>query len=51
MNMSNDYIKLPTSDEEWKDELKDLIENFEFPCISAWDGFHVYISSKLKNFL
>ena len=49
MNMFNDYIKLPTSDEEWKDELKGFIENYEFPCAGAWDGFHVYISSKSKK--
>ena len=50
MNMFNDYIKLPTSDEEWKDELKGFIENYEFRCAGAWDGFHVYISSKSKKF-
>ena len=21
-----------------------------FPCVGAWDGFHVYVSTKLKNF-
>ena len=51
MNMYNDYIKLPTSDEEWNDEVKGFIENYEFTCIGAWDGFHVYISCKLKNIL
>ena len=49
MNIYNEYIKLPTSNVEWKDELKIFIENYEFPCIETWDGFHVYISSKLKK--
>ena len=49
MNIYNEYIKFPTSNVEWKDELKIFIENYEFPCIETWDGFHVYISSKLKK--
>ena len=24
--------------------------NWEFPCVGAWDGFHVYISTTVKNF-
>ena len=31
-------------------ELKNLIENYEFPCVGAWDGFHVYVCSKLKSY-
>ena len=31
-------------------ELRCFLENWEFPCVAAWDGFHVYISSNLKNF-
>lgn len=36
-------------------KLKGFIQNFEFPCIGAWDGFHAYINSKfhkhkLRNF-
>ena len=50
MTMYIYYSKLPTSEDEWKDELKGFIENYEFPCTGAWDGFHVCISSKLKNF-
>ena len=26
------------------------MENYELPCAGAWDGFHVYISSKLKSY-
>ena len=30
--------------------MKGFIENYEFPCIGAWDGFHVYMSIELKLF-
>ena len=35
---------MPENEDEWKEELKGFIENCEFPCVEAWDGFHVYIS-------
>ena len=44
------YFCLPRNEEEWKKELRCFLENWEFPCVAAWDGFHVYISSNLKNF-
>ena len=46
----DDYVKMPASDVEWETQLRGFIENYEFPCVGAWDGFHVYISSKLKSF-
>ena len=48
--MYDDYVKMPDSEEEWKAELIGLIENYEFPCVGAWDGFHVYVNTKLKSF-
>ena len=44
------YVTLPKAEEEWKSEVKGFIENYEFPCVGAWDGFHVYVSSKLTSF-
>ena len=44
------YVTLPKTDGKWESEVKGFIENYEFPCVSAWDGFHVYVSSKLKSF-
>ena len=44
------YVRVPETDEEWEHEVRGFVENYEFPCVGAWDGFHVYISSKLKNF-
>ena len=43
------YVRLPTTDEEWQNEIRGFLENYEFPCVGAWDGFHVYINSQLKN--
>ena len=42
--------EMPGGEQEWINELKGFIENYLFPCIGVWDGFHVYISSKLKSF-
>lgn len=44
------YVCLPKNNQEWRKELKSFLENWEFPCVGAWDGFHVYVSTKLKNF-
>ena len=44
------FVTLPKTDEEWDSEVKGLIENYEFLCVGAWNGFHVYVSSKLKSF-
>ena len=46
----DDYVVLPRNEEEWKNELNAFLENWEFPCVGAWDGFHVYISCNLKTF-
>ncbi|XP_028394424.1 protein ALP1-like [Dendronephthya gigantea] len=44
------YVYLPRNQSEWKEELRNFLENWEFPCVGAWDGFHVYVSTKLKNY-
>ena len=38
------YVRLPETDAEWETELRGFLENYEFPCVGAWDGFHVYIT-------
>ena len=42
-------VALPKTIEEWKEELKGFIESYSFPCIGAWDGFHVHVATRLKN--
>ena len=45
--MYDEYVKLP---DDWEVELRGFLENYEFPCVGVWDGFHVYIESKLKSY-
>lgn len=44
------YVTLPITDEDWEIEIRGFLENYEFPCVGAFDGFHVHISSKLKSY-
>ena len=44
------HVCLPTTDEEWQNEIRGFLEKYEFPCVGAWDGFHVYTSSQLTNY-
>ena len=44
------YVPLLTTDEEWQNEFRVFLENYEFPCVGTWDGFHAYINSQLKNY-
>ena len=44
------YVRLLTTDEEWQNEFRVYLENYEFPCVGTWDGFHDYINSQLKNY-
>ena len=46
----NIFVKLPRTIKEWEAELKAFLENYEFPYVGAWDGFHVYAKSKLKSY-
>ena len=39
----NQYVYLPRSDNEWEAEVHSILENYEFPCVGVWDGFHVYV--------
>ena len=49
VNLFEEYVKLPSTEQERINKIKGFIENYEFPCIGAWDGFHVHISSKLTT--
>ena len=43
-----EYVKLPETDDEWEAEVRGFIENYGFPALGAWDGFHVHVESQLK---
>ena len=45
-----EYVKIPETDAEWEAELRGFLEKYEFPTVGASDGFHVYISTKLKSY-
>ena len=45
----NENVYMPSSDKEWQTELRGFIENYEFPCVGAWDGFRIYTTTKLKQ--
>ena len=47
--LCDQFVVLPKTEEEWKTELKGFIENYAFPCIGGWDGFHVHVATRLKN--
>ena len=49
-NLFTEFLKMLNSDEEWRQEEIGFIENYGFPGIGALDVFHVYVSTKLKNF-
>ena len=49
VNLFDEYLKMPSTEQKWIRKIKGFIENYKSPCIGAWDGFHVYVCSKLKT--
>lgn len=41
---------MSSKDKKWRQEAVGFIENYGFPYVLAWDGFHVYVGIKLNNF-
>ena len=39
----NEYVKLPETGEQWEVEIRRFIENYGFPAVGAWDGFHIHV--------
>ena len=44
----NEYMKLPETDEQWKVKVPEFIENYWFPAVGAWNGFHIHVNLQLK---
>ena len=44
------FVCLPITEAYWANECKGFIENYEFPCVGEWGGFHVRVASRLKNY-
>ena len=38
------YVKLPETDKQWEVEVPQFIENYSFPAVGAWDGFHIRVN-------
>ena len=44
------FVCLPITEPYWANECKGFIENYEFPFVGEWGGFHVHVASRLKNY-
>ena len=44
------YVRLPKTEGVWGADVKGFLEDCEFPCVGAWDIFHVYVNSNLENY-
>ena len=49
-SLFDEFVRLPETEDEWVEECKSFMENYEFPCVGAWDGFSVHVASHLKNY-
>ena len=49
LTLYDEFVCLPKTEGDWANECKGFIENYEFPCVGAWDGFHVNAACHLKN--
>ena len=50
MHLYKEVVHLLKSEEEWPNECKGFIGNYEFPCVEAWNGFHIHVATRLKNY-
>ena len=48
--MYDQCVRLPDTEAGWGAEVKEFLENYEFCCVSSWDGFDIYVNSNLKNY-
>ena len=46
-NLFTEFVKMPNTEEEWRQEAIGFIKNYGFPCIGALDGFPV--NSRVPN--
>ena len=44
----DEFVKVLQTEKEWVNEFKFFMENYEFPFVGAWDGFHFHVSTHLK---
>ena len=46
----DEYVTLSITEDRGKVGLDAFFKEWGFPCLGAWNRFHVYISSNLKKF-
>ena len=44
------FVCLPRNTDEWKQELESFLENWEFPCVDAWEGLCKHQIEELLQF-
>ena len=50
MHLYKEFLHLPKSEEELVNECKGFTENYEFPYVRVWNGFHVHVARRLQNY-
>ena len=50
LTLKDKFVCLPRTKADRENECKGFIENYEFNCVGAWDGFHVHVACHLKNY-
>ena len=50
VSLNDRYVRLSTIGEEWQMKFV-FFRELRVPLCSAWDGFHVYINSQLRNYV
>ena len=50
LTLYDESVCLPRTEADWTNECKGFIENYELPCVGAWDESHVHVACRLKNY-
>ena len=50
LTLYDEFVCLPRTDAYQGNKYKGFIQNYKFPCVGAWDGFHVHVACHLKNY-
>ena len=49
LTLYDESVCLPRTEADWANECKGFIENYELPCVGAWDESHVHVACRLKT--
>ena len=51
LTLYDKFVCLPRTEADRENVCKGFIENYEFSCVGAWDGFHIHVACCLKNYI